>query len=106
MRFAGYLAICAETQDEGSPDDEAAGSLPDVHEGEALRLLGCQPEQHFTQPPPRYSEATLVRELEEKGVGRPSTYATILSTIQIFQNENSCKQILPGAALILLCLQE
>jgi DNA topoisomerase-1 len=82
MRFAGYLAIYAETQDEASPDDEAAGSLPDVHEGEALRLLGCQPEQHFTQPPPRYSEATLVRELEEKGVGRPSTYATILSTIQ------------------------
>jgi DNA topoisomerase-1 len=82
MRFAGYLAIYAETQDEASPDDEAVGSLPDVHEGEALRLLGCQPEQHFTQPPPRYSEATLVRELEEKGVGRPSTYATILSTIQ------------------------
>jgi DNA topoisomerase-1 len=82
MRFAGYLAIYAEAQDEASPDDEAAGSLPDVHEGETLRLLGCQPEQHFTQPPPRYSEATLVRELEEKGVGRPSTYATILSTIQ------------------------
>jgi DNA topoisomerase-1 len=82
MRFAGYLAIYAEAQDEASPDDEAVGSLPDVHEGETLRLLGCQPEQHFTQPPPRYSEATLVRELEEKGVGRPSTYATILSTIQ------------------------
>ena len=82
MRFAGYLAIYAEAQDEGSPDDETAGSLPDVHEGEALRLLGCQPEQHFTQPPPRYSEASLVRELEEKGIGRPSTYAAILSTIQ------------------------
>jgi DNA topoisomerase-1 len=82
MRFAGYLAIYAEAQEEGSPDDEAAGSLPDVHEGEILRLLGCQPEQHFTQPPPRYSEATLVRDLEEKGIGRPSTYATILSTIQ------------------------
>jgi DNA topoisomerase-1 len=82
MRFAGYLAIYAEAQDEASPDDEAAGSLPDIHQDETLRLLGCQPEQHFTQPPPRYSEATLVRELEEKGVGRPSTYATILSTIQ------------------------
>ncbi|HJX54445.1 MAG TPA: type I DNA topoisomerase [Polyangia bacterium] len=82
MRFAGYLAIYAEAQDEGSPDDETAGSLPDVYEGETLRLLGCQPEQHFTQPPPRYSEATLVRDLEEKGIGRPSTYATILSTIQ------------------------
>ncbi|MGA9656299.1 MAG: type I DNA topoisomerase, partial [Polyangia bacterium] len=82
MRFAGYLAIYAEAQDEGSPDDETAGSLPDIHEGETLRLLGCQPEQHFTQPPPRYSEASLVRELEEKGIGRPSTYAAILSTIQ------------------------
>ena len=82
MRFAGYLAIYAEAQEEASPDDETAGSLPDVHEGETLRLLACQPEQHFTQPPPRYSEATLVRELEEKGIGRPSTYATILSTVQ------------------------
>ena len=82
MRFAGYLAIYAEAQEEASPDDETAGSLPDLHEGETLRLLGCQPEQHFTQPPPRYSEATLVRELEEKGIGRPSTYATILSTVQ------------------------
>ena len=82
MHFAGYLAIYAETQDEGSADDETAGSLPDVHEGEGLRLLSSLPEQHFTQPPPRFSEASLVRELEEKGIGRPSTYATILSTIQ------------------------
>ncbi len=82
MRFAGYLAIYAEAQDDASPDDESAGSLPDIHPDETLRLLGCQPEQHFTQPPPRFSEATLVRELEEKGIGRPSTYATILSTIQ------------------------
>jgi len=84
QRFAGYLAVYAETQEDagGGSDEDAAASLPDVHEGETLRLLGCQPEQHFTQPPPRFSEATLVRELEEKGIGRPSTYATILSTIQ------------------------
>jgi DNA topoisomerase-1 len=82
MRFAGYLAIYAEAEEAASPEEETAGSLPDIHEGEILRLLGCQPEQHFTQPPPRYSEATLVRELEEKGIGRPSTYATILSTVQ------------------------
>ncbi len=82
MRFAGYLAIYAEAQDDGIPDDETAGSLPDIHQDETLRLIGCQPEQHFTQPLPRFSEATLVRELEEKGIGRPSTYATILSTIQ------------------------
>ena len=53
-----------------------------MKEGEALRLIEAKPEQHFTQPPPRFSEATLVKELEEKGIGRPSTYAAILSTIQ------------------------
>jgi DNA topoisomerase I len=83
MRFAGYLAVYAEVQEDSTGSEEdAAGLLPDIHEGETVRLLGCQPEQHFTQPPPRYSEATLVRDLEEKGIGRPSTYATILSTIQ------------------------
>ncbi|HEY3358909.1 MAG TPA: type I DNA topoisomerase [Polyangia bacterium] len=56
--------------------------LPDLSEGEALRLVKLSPEQHFTQPPPRFTEASLVKELEEKGIGRPSTYATILSTIQ------------------------
>jgi DNA topoisomerase-1 len=83
MRFPGYLAVYAETQeDNASSEEDAAGTLPDIHEGEDLRLLSCLPEQHFTQPPPRYSEASLVRELEEKGIGRPSTYATILSTVQ------------------------
>ena len=52
-----------------------------MKEGEALRLIEAKPEQHFTQPPPRFSEASLVKELEEKGIGRPSTYAAILSTI-------------------------
>jgi len=83
VRFPGFLDVYAEAQDETSPEEEAGGSnLPEVREGENLRLLGERPEQHFTQPPPRYSEATLVRELEEKGIGRPSTYAAILSTIQ------------------------
>jgi DNA topoisomerase I len=82
MRFPGYLEVYAETTEDAASDDEGSGALPDVKEGEALRLLAERPEQHFTQPPPRYSEATLVRELEEKGIGRPSTYATILSTIQ------------------------
>ncbi len=63
MRFAGYLAIYAEAQDDVSPDDESTGSLPDIQPDETLRLLGCRPEQHFTQPPPHFSEATLVREL-------------------------------------------
>jgi DNA topoisomerase I len=82
MRFPGFLDVYAESMEDGAADDEGSGSLPDVKEGEALRLLAERPEQHFTQPPPRYSEATLVRELEEKGIGRPSTYAAILSTIQ------------------------
>jgi len=55
--------------------------LPPVREGDQLRLETIRPEQHFTEPPPRYTEATLVKELEEKGIGRPSTYATIISTI-------------------------
>ncbi len=83
MRFSGYLEVYAEAQEDVVPsDEEGSGSLPDIKEGEILKLLGTKPEQHFTQPPPRYSEATLVRELEEKGIGRPSTYATILSTVQ------------------------
>jgi DNA topoisomerase-1 len=82
MRFPGFLEVYAETQEDAASEDESGGSLPEVKQGESLRLLGERPEQHFTQPPPRYSEATLVRELEEKGIGRPSTYAAILSTVQ------------------------
>ena len=55
--------------------------MPQVTEGEQLRLDTIRPDQHFTEPPPRYTEATLVKELEEKGIGRPSTYAAIISTI-------------------------
>ena len=82
IRFPGFLDVYAETLEDVASEDESSGSLPEVREGETLRLLAERPEQHFTQPPPRYSEATLVRELEEKGIGRPSTYAAILSTIQ------------------------
>ena len=82
MRFPGFLDVYAETQEDAAAEDDSGGSLPDVKEGELLRLVGENPEQHFTQPPPRFSEATLVRELEEKGIGRPSTYAAILSTVQ------------------------
>ncbi|MBN2577047.1 MAG: type I DNA topoisomerase [Deltaproteobacteria bacterium] len=82
MRFPGFLDVYAESQEDTVAEDESIGSLPEVREGERLRLLGARPEQHFTQPPPRYSEATLIRDLEEKGIGRPSTYAAILSTVQ------------------------
>ena len=80
VAFAGFTAIYEEGKDD---EQEAVGSpLPNLAEGEELTLLSTDPQQHFTQPPARYTEATLVRAMEEKGVGRPSTYATIVSTIQ------------------------
>jgi DNA topoisomerase-1 len=82
MKFPGFLSVYAETVEDAANEDETGAALPDVKEGEAIKLLETKPEQHFTQPPPRFSEATLVKELEEKGIGRPSTYAAILSTIQ------------------------
>ena len=80
VRFDGFMALYTESKDEA--EDENGLTLPALHEGEVLKLLNLLPKQHFTQPPPRYTEATLVKALEEKGIGRPSTYATILSTIQ------------------------
>jgi len=55
--------------------------LPDLQKGDALKLLSMDPRQHFTQPPPRYTQASLIKELDEKGIGRPSTYAAIISTL-------------------------
>ncbi len=86
LKFDGYLAVyqAAKEDEETEKGDEADAegrTLPRVAEGETLRLEKIRPEQHFTEPPPRYTEATLVKELEEKGIGRPSTYATIISTI-------------------------
>ena len=79
LKFSGYTAVYVEGRDE---DEEAPQSpLPDLREGEGLRLLKSDREQHFTQPPTRYTEATLVKALEEKGIGRPSTYAPTISTI-------------------------
>jgi DNA topoisomerase-1 len=81
MKFAGFTIVYTEGKD--NDDENGIGkTLPEVTEKELLKLLSLTPEQHFTQPPPRFSEATLVKELEEKGIGRPSTYAAILSTIQ------------------------
>lgn len=80
VRFDGFMALYTEGKDE--IEEENGFTLPLLQEGESLKLLALQPKQHFTQPPPRYTEATLVKTLEEKGIGRPSTYAAILSTIQ------------------------
>src|SRR3984885_9625690 len=84
QKFDGFLAAYQSVQEEEDKEDAAdsAGNrLPQVKEGEILKLEAIRPEQHFTEPPPRYTEATLVKELEEKGIGRPSTYAAIISTI-------------------------
>ena len=79
VKFNGFTAVYEEGRDE---DEEAPQSpLPDLKEGEALKLNGLTPGQHFTQPPARFTEATLIKALEEKGVGRPSTYAPTISTI-------------------------
>ncbi|MFQ5664478.1 MAG: type I DNA topoisomerase, partial [Terriglobia bacterium] len=84
-KFDGFLAVYEEGKDEARKAEEEeeaeAARLPAVRAGEVLRLNQLKPEQHFTQPPPRYTEATLVKELEEKGIGRPSTYAAIISTV-------------------------
>ena len=81
LRFAGYRQLYRESAEEGEEGNEKR-TLPDLAEGEGLRLLDLLPEQHFTEPPPRFTEATLVKAMEENGIGRPSTYAPILSTIQ------------------------
>jgi len=82
MKFAGFIALYIEVRDDNGEESELGKTLPDVKVGEQLKLLSLMPEQKFTEPPPRFTEATLVKELEEKGIGRPSTYAAILSTIQ------------------------
>jgi DNA topoisomerase-1 len=85
VKFAGFMQVYIEGRDDDTPLEEEAGTaaLPaDLAEGDVLRLLALTPRQHFTQPPPRYTEASLVKALEEKGIGRPSTYAAILSNIR------------------------
>ncbi len=82
MKFDGFIRVYMEgVDDEKAADDDKDRTLPSLSEDEILRLLEITPEQHFTQPPPRYSQATLIKDLEENGIGRPSTYASIMSTI-------------------------
>jgi DNA topoisomerase-1 len=81
LLFDGFIRVYSEGRDD-QPDEDAEARLPDLQAEQPLRMLEVLPEQHFTQPPPRYTEATLVKTLEELGIGRPSTYASIISTIQ------------------------
>lgn len=82
VTFKGFTIVYTESNDEGDDDGEKQRPLPHLEVGEHLRLESVKPEQHFTQPPPRYTDASLVKALEENGVGRPSTYAPTLATIQ------------------------
>ncbi|MEX2159192.1 MAG: type I DNA topoisomerase [Dehalococcoidia bacterium] len=82
LRFAGYRQLYEEMRDDDEEEEEPPRALPELAQGDALRSINVRPDQHFTEPPPRYTEATLVKALEENGIGRPSTYAAILSTIQ------------------------
>jgi DNA topoisomerase-1 len=81
LRFSGFLSLYSESKDELDNGDEAKNPLPQLSKGEVLTLVDLFPEQRFTQPPPRYTEATLVKAMEEKGIGRPSTYAPTISTL-------------------------
>ncbi len=81
VKFPGFLAVYQSADDEAESNKKSQ-PLPELSEKTILTLLGIDPKQHFTQPPPRFSEASLVKELEENGIGRPSTYAAILSTIR------------------------
>src|SRR3989454_7327128 len=75
LRFKGFMAVYVESrEDEAASEDDAESVVPPLEEGEVLALLGLDPKQHFTQPPPRYTEASLIKVLEEQGIGRPSTY--------------------------------
>ncbi|HEU4759124.1 MAG TPA: type I DNA topoisomerase [Dehalococcoidia bacterium] len=80
--FAGYRQVYEEARDDEEEEALGTNPLPGLARGDPLRLTELFPEQHFTEPPPRYTEATLVKALEEKGIGRPSTYAPTMSTIQ------------------------
>jgi DNA topoisomerase-1 len=80
--FDGFLKVYEEGRDPGEEESEAGGPLPPLHPGEPLDLLELIPKQHWTQPPPRYTEASLIKELEKRGIGRPSTFAGMVDLIQ------------------------
>lgn len=106
IKFDGFMKVYIEGRDErpiqpnGEDEDEAQDTdsmLPDLQKGDVLKLLSMDPRQHFTQPPPRFTQASLIKELDENGIGRPSTYAAIISNIldreYVLQNES--RQLLP-----------
>ena len=97
LKFSGFVAVYEEGRDDEA--EAVCSPLPDLQEGEQALCTNTKPEQHFTQPPARYTEATLVKAMEEKGVGRPSTYASIVSTIQDREYVNKTDKRLAPTAL-------
>ena len=79
--FEGFLKVYEESRDDAEQSEDDS-RLPQMTQGENIEKISIDPEQHFTQPPPRYTEASLVKKMEELGIGRPSTYANIVTTIQ------------------------
>jgi DNA topoisomerase-1 len=105
MKFDGFMRVYLEGEDEAPAGDEDSPNLPAMTEGEVLKLLGFFPEQHFTQPPPRFSQATLIKELEDKGIGRPSTYAAIMTSIlnREYVEEDESKRMRPTSLGRVVC---
>jgi DNA topoisomerase-1 len=97
VEFDGFIRVYTEGLDEAPAADDEERTLPDLAPGDRLALKGLTPAQHFTQPPPRFSQATLIRELEEKDIGRPSTYASIMQTIlgKEYVQEDEQKRLYP-----------
>ena len=109
VKFDGFMKLYTEGRDEratqanGDDEDEndaqgdSDGMLPNLQKGDALKLLSMEPRQHFTQPPPRFTQASLIKELDEKGIGRPSTYAAIISNIldREYVAQNESRQLVP-----------
>ena len=108
VKFDGFMKLYTEGRDEratqANGDDEEEedvqeldGVLPNLQKGDALKLLSMEPRQHFTQPPPRFTQASLIKELDEKGIGRPSTYAAIISNIldREYVAQNESRQLVP-----------
>ena len=117
MKFDGFMRVYLEGQDEAADDDDVA-TLPSMTEGERLTLvkplaptkadergIGFDLEQHFTQPPPRFTQATLIKELEDKGIGRPSTYASIMASIlsRDYVEEDESKRMRPTSLGRVVC---
>jgi len=105
IKFPGFSVIYMEGKEdeEEGKDKDSDKKLPELNKGDELKVLDLDGRQHFTQPPPRYTESSLVKELEEKGIGRPSTYATILSTIQdreyVLKEKNKLKPTVLGSSV-------